>query len=181
MHHISIRRGKRPIPAIGPKRKKEAISPKNRSGMLGINGRFLLISWENTSISINSISNARLKKKSTSDALGNTLGSGRIHETIGIARSSNIAGIPVWKDYLPLRIVQNAILRSKIQEAPRFFSVWDQRNPTMNKTSRHIQREIQKVRRASITDHAGVLMGSTGPRSGGYSGCAAWRKPRPNT
>jgi hypothetical protein len=48
----------------------------------------------------------------------------------------------VLKDYLPLRIAQNAILRSKIQEAPRFFSVWDLGNPAMNKTSRHIQREI---------------------------------------
>jgi flagellar biosynthesis/type III secretory pathway chaperone len=80
-----------------------------------------------------------------------------------------------------LRIVHNAILKSKIQEAPRFFSVWDQGNPAMNKTSRHIQRKIQKLRRTNITDHAGVLMGSTGPRSRGYSGCAAWRKPRPNT
>jgi hypothetical protein len=180
MHHISIR-GNRPIPAIGPKKKKEATSLKNRSGMSEINGRFLLISWENTSISIDSISNAWLKKKSMSDALGNASGSERIHEIIGIARSSNIAGIPVWKDYLPLRIVQNAILRSEIQEAPRFFSVWDQGNPAINKTSWHIQQEIQKVRRTSITDHAGVLMGSTGPKSGGYSSCAAWKKPRPNT
>jgi hypothetical protein len=37
------------------------------------------------------------------------------------------------------------------------------------------------MRRTSITDHAGVLMGSTGPRSGGYSGYVAWKKPRPNT
>jgi hypothetical protein len=43
MHHVSIQ-GKRLVPAIGPKKKKEAISPKNRSGMSGINGWFLLIS-----------------------------------------------------------------------------------------------------------------------------------------
>jgi hypothetical protein len=61
------------------------------------------------------------------------------------------------------------------------FSAFGTRNPAMNKTSRHIQWEIQKMRRTSITDHAGVLMGSTGPRSGGYSGCATWKKPRPNT
>jgi hypothetical protein len=54
-----------------------------------------------------------------------------------------------------------------------------QRRHEQNKSN--IQREIQKVKRTSITDHAGVLMGSTGPRSGGYSGCVAWRKPRPNT
>jgi hypothetical protein len=49
----------------------------------------------NTSTSINSVSNARLRKKSTSDALESDSGSERIHEIIGIARSSNIAGIPV--------------------------------------------------------------------------------------
>jgi hypothetical protein len=83
--------------------------------------------------------------------------------------------------YLPLRIAQNAILRSKIQDVPRFFSVWDQGNPAMNKTSQHTQREIQKMRRTSITDRAGVLMGLTDPKSGGYSGCATWKKLRPNT
>jgi hypothetical protein len=37
----------------------------------------------------------RLKKKSMSGALGNDSGSKRIHEIIGIARSSNIVGILV--------------------------------------------------------------------------------------
>jgi hypothetical protein len=31
----------------------------------------------------------------------------------------------------------------------------------------------QKVRKTNVTDHAGVLMGLTGPRSGGCNGCAA--------
>jgi hypothetical protein len=171
---------KRPIPAIGPKKKKGTISPKNRSGTSGINDRFPLIFWENTSISINSVSNTRLKKKSTSDALGNTLGSERIHEIIGIARSSNTVGILVWNDYPPLRIAQSAIPRSKMQEVPQSFSVWDQSSPTMNKPSQHAQGEIQKMRKTSITDHAGALTGLTGPRSGECSGCVAWKKPRPN-
>jgi hypothetical protein len=80
-----------------------------------------------------------------------------------------------------LKIAQSAILRSKIQEVLQFFSVWDQGDPAMNKTSQHIQWKIQKMRRTSITDHAGFLMGSTDLRSGGYSGCATWKKPRPNT
>jgi hypothetical protein len=80
-----------------------------------------------------------------------------------------------------LKIAQSAILRSKIQEVLQFFSVWDQGNPAMNKTSQHIQWEIQKMRRTSITDHAGVLMGLAGPRRGGYNGCVTWKKPRPNT
>jgi hypothetical protein len=37
----------------------------------------------------------RLKKKSMSDTLENASGSERIHEIIGIARSSNIVGILV--------------------------------------------------------------------------------------
>jgi hypothetical protein len=45
------------------------------------------------SININSVSNMRLKKKNTSDALGNTSGSKRIREIIGIARSSSTIGI----------------------------------------------------------------------------------------
>jgi hypothetical protein len=44
-------------------------------------------------ININSVSNARLKKKSTSGALGNASGSKRIREIIGIARSSSTVGI----------------------------------------------------------------------------------------
>jgi hypothetical protein len=41
--HVSIQGGKRPIPAIGPKKKKRTISPKNRSGTSGTNDRFPLI------------------------------------------------------------------------------------------------------------------------------------------
>jgi hypothetical protein len=47
------------------------------------------------SISINSVSNMRLKKKNTSDALGNASGSERIRENIGIACSSSTVGILV--------------------------------------------------------------------------------------
>jgi hypothetical protein len=100
---------------------------------------------------------------------------------IGIARSSCTAGIPVRKDYLPLKIAQSAILRKKIQEAPQFFSAWGQGSLTVNKTSRHVWWEIQKMEKIGVTDHVGALMGSTSLRSGGCSGYAAWKKPRPST
>jgi hypothetical protein len=45
------------------------------------------------SININSVSNARLKKKSTSGTLGNASGSKRIREIIGIVRFSSTIGI----------------------------------------------------------------------------------------
>jgi hypothetical protein len=45
------------------------------------------------SININSISNMRLKKKSTSSALGNASESKKIREVIGIARSSSTVEI----------------------------------------------------------------------------------------
>jgi hypothetical protein len=39
--------------------------------------------------------------------------------------------------------------------------------------------EIQKMRKTSITDHASALMGLTGPRSGGCSGCTPGRSRGP--
>jgi hypothetical protein len=80
-----------------------------------------------------------------------------------------------------LKIAQNAILRSEIQGAPQFFSVWDQSSLVVNKSRHHAQGEIQKMKKIGVTDHAGALMGSTGLRSGGCSGCVAWNMPRPNT
>jgi hypothetical protein len=116
-----------------------------------------------------------------SDALGNASEGGKIHGIIGIARSLYTARILVWKDYLPLKIAQNAILRSEIRETPQFFSIWDQSSLVENKSRHHAQREIRKIKKTGVTDHAGALMGSTGPRSGGCSDCAAWKKPRPST
>jgi hypothetical protein len=104
----------------------------------------------------------------------------RIHEIIGIACFSDTVGILVCNDYPPLKIAQNASPRSKMQEVPRCFNVWDLSSPAVGKPSQHAWGEIQKMKKTSITDHAGALMGLTGPRSGGCSGYAAWKKPRPN-
>jgi hypothetical protein len=86
----------------------------------------------------------KLKKKNMNGALRNASENGKIHEIIGIARSSNTVGILVRKDYPPLRIAQSAILRSKIQEAPQFFSVWDQNGLVMNKSRHHAQGQFKR-------------------------------------
>jgi hypothetical protein len=39
---------------------------------------------------------------------------------------------------------------------------------------------LKRRRRISITDRAGALMDLTVPRNAGYSGCAVWRKLRPD-
>jgi hypothetical protein len=80
-----------------------------------------------------------------------------------------------------LKIVQNATFISKIQEALQSFSVWDQNSLIMNKLRHHAQGAILRMKRTDITGHAGALMGSTDPRSEGYSGCVAWKKLKPST
>jgi hypothetical protein len=80
-----------------------------------------------------------------------------------------------------LKIAQNAILRSKIREAPQSFSVWNQSSLVVNMSRKHAQGEIQKMKKIGVTDHAGALMGSNGLRRGGCGGCTAWKKPRPST
>jgi hypothetical protein len=50
----------------------------------------------------------------------------------------------------------------------------------MIRLSHHAKGGTLKRRRISITGHAGALMDLTIPRNAGYSGCAVWRKLRPN-
>jgi hypothetical protein len=50
----------------------------------------------------------------------------------------------------------------------------------MSKFSHHAKWWTLKRRRISITGHADALMDLTIPRNAGYSGCAVWRKLRPD-
>jgi hypothetical protein len=50
----------------------------------------------------------------------------------------------------------------------------------MNRFSHHKEGWTLKRRRISITGRAGALMDLTASRNAGYSGCAVWRKPRPD-
>jgi hypothetical protein len=80
-----------------------------------------------------------------------------------------------------LKIVRNAILRNKVREAPRSFSVWGQNGLVGNKSSLYAQGVVQKMRRTIVTGHAGVPMDSTDLKSEECSGCVAWKKLRPST
>jgi hypothetical protein len=50
----------------------------------------------------------------------------------------------------------------------------------MSRFSHHEERWTLKRRRISITGRVGALMDLTVPRNARYSGCAVWRKPRPD-
>jgi hypothetical protein len=50
----------------------------------------------------------------------------------------------------------------------------------MSKFSHHAKGSTLKRRKINIADRAGALMDLTIPRNAGYSGCAVWRKPRPD-
>jgi hypothetical protein len=50
----------------------------------------------------------------------------------------------------------------------------------MSKLSQHAERRSLKKKRTNITGRAGALMDLIVSRNAGCSGCAAWRKPRPN-
>jgi hypothetical protein len=50
----------------------------------------------------------------------------------------------------------------------------------MSKFSHCAKGRTLKRRRISITGRAGALMDLTVPKNAGYSGCAVWRKPRPD-
>jgi hypothetical protein len=52
--------------------------------------------------------------------------------------------------------------------------------PNMSKPNHHIEKRTLKKKRTDITSRAGALMDLIVPRSAGCSGCAVWRKPRPN-
>jgi hypothetical protein len=50
----------------------------------------------------------------------------------------------------------------------------------MSRSSDHAERWTLKRRRISIIGRVGALMDLTIPKNVGYSGCAIWRKPRPD-
>jgi hypothetical protein len=50
----------------------------------------------------------------------------------------------------------------------------------MSKFRHHVKGRTLKRRRINITGRAGALMDLTVPKHAGYSGCAVWRKPRPD-
>jgi hypothetical protein len=77
-------------------------------------------------------------------------------------------------------IAWSADLRSVMQKGSRCFGTWDLCRPNMSKLSHHTERRTLKKNRTNITGHAGALMDLIIPRSVGCSGCAVWRKLRPN-
>jgi hypothetical protein len=52
--------------------------------------------------------------------------------------------------------------------------------PSTSKLSHRAKGRTLKRRRINITGRTSALMDLTVPRNVGYSGCAVWRKPRPN-
>jgi hypothetical protein len=50
----------------------------------------------------------------------------------------------------------------------------------MSRFSHHEEGWTLKRRRINITSRAGALMDLIVPRNAEYSGCAVWRKPRPD-
>jgi hypothetical protein len=98
---------------------------------------------------------------------------------IGTAHSSSIARTPVCADCLLSRIARDADLGSVMQKGSRCFGVWDLCRPSMSKLSHRAKGRTLK-RRINITSRAGALMDLTVPRNARYSGCAVWRKLRPD-
>jgi hypothetical protein len=50
----------------------------------------------------------------------------------------------------------------------------------MSEFSHRTKRWTLKKRKISITGRAGALIDLIVPRNAGYSGCAVWKKPRPD-
>jgi hypothetical protein len=67
-----------------------------------------------------------------------------------------------------------------MQKGSRYFDVWDLCHPSKSKFSHHTKGRTLKRRKINITGRAGALMDLTIPRNAGSSGCAVWRKPRPD-
>jgi hypothetical protein len=67
-----------------------------------------------------------------------------------------------------------------MQKGSRFSDIWDLCYPSKNKFNHREEGWTLKKKRISITGRAGALMDLTVPRNAGYSGCAAWRKLRPD-
>jgi hypothetical protein len=67
-----------------------------------------------------------------------------------------------------------------MQKGSRYFDVWDLCHPSKSKFSHHTKGRTLKRRKINITGCAGALMDLTVPRNARSSGCAVWRKPRPD-
>jgi hypothetical protein len=77
-------------------------------------------------------------------------------------------------------IARSADLGSVMQKGSQCFGAWDLCGPNMSKLSYCAERRNLKKKRTNITGRAGVLMDLIVPRSVGCSGCAVWRKSRPD-